>query len=123
MKSLPLKPNAKLEVLEADIEAYLVAEVNKLGGRSRKYTSPAFRSNPDRILMFEGGRIAFVECKRPGKKPTAKQASEIQRLRDEGFFADWVDSRESVDLVLNQVRWMLTGKTFFLRDLETGDYA
>lgn len=45
---------------------------------------------PD-IIACCGGRMMAIECKAPGKKPTALQDREMQRIRDAGGWADWVD--------------------------------
>jgi hypothetical protein len=82
---------------ERDIEQYLVAEVKKLGGIAYKFTSPARRSVPDRLVLLTGGRAVFIECKAPGKLPTDAQAREHQRLWSLGFAVAIVDSREAVD--------------------------
>ena len=71
-------------MLEKDVEAHLVEGVKRLGGVAYKFTSPGRRNVPDRICVLPGGRIVFVELKAPGKKPTAGQAREHQRLRDLG---------------------------------------
>lgn len=60
-------------MLERDIEKAFVKRVKSLGGMAEKFTSPAKRSVPDRIVTLPGGRVIFVECKRPGAKPTELQ--------------------------------------------------
>lgn len=65
-----------------------------------KFTSPGRRNVPDRICVLPGGRIVFVELKAPGKKPTAGQAREHQRLRDLGQQVDVCDCTLDVDLLL-----------------------
>lgn len=51
--------------LEKDIEAKLRTRVESLGGRCLKWTCPGWRGVPDRIVLMPGGRIYFVETKRP----------------------------------------------------------
>ena len=51
--------------LEKDIEAKLRKRVEALGGRCLKWTCPGWRGVPDRIVLMPGGRIYFVETKRP----------------------------------------------------------
>ena len=60
-------------MLEKLVEAALVKRVKELGGKCEKFVSPGRRSVPDRIVTLPGGRIVFVECKAPGKKPTELQ--------------------------------------------------
>ena len=42
--------------------------VKKLGGRFYKWTCPGEVGVPDRICILPGGRVIFVELKRPGVK-------------------------------------------------------
>jgi len=72
-------------VLEKEIEQALVKRVKELGGLCEKFTSPGRRAVPDRIVMLPGGRIVFVECKAPGKKPTELQSRDHERRRALGF--------------------------------------
>lgn len=89
-----------MTVRERDIEAYLVRRVKDEGGLAYKFTSPGRRSVPDRIVMFPGGIVRFVELKAPGQKPTPLQAREHEKLRALGFYVAVLDSKEAVD------KWM-----------------
>lgn len=60
-------------MLEKEIEAHLVRRVKEAGGIAYKFTSPQRRSVPDRLVLMPGGRALFVECKRPGAKPTRRR--------------------------------------------------
>lgn len=71
-------------MLEKEIEKALVKRVKELGGLCEKFTSPGRRSVPDRIVTLPGGRIVFVECKAPGKKPTELQLRDHERRRNLG---------------------------------------
>ena len=95
---------------ESQIEAYLVAEVAKRGGVAEKFSSPARRSVPDRLISWPSDgtddfdipqcRIDFVECKATGEKPTPAQARDHDRRRKMGFTVVVVDSYEAVDKYL-----------------------
>ncbi len=54
--------------LEKDIEATGCRLCKKEGWVAEKYTSPAKRSVPDRIIFKPEGGIFFIEYKRPKKK-------------------------------------------------------
>jgi len=54
------------DILEHDIEEYLVRRVKAVGGWPLKFVSPGTRGVPDRLLIFPG-KVIFVEVKRPGK--------------------------------------------------------
>lgn len=51
--------------LEKDIEKKLRQKVEALGGRCLKWVCPGWSGVPDRIVLLPGGRIYFVETKRP----------------------------------------------------------
>ena len=84
-------------IKEAVIEAYLVKRIHAIGGECEKFNSMARRSVPDRIVTMPGGRIVFVEMKRHGKQPTEMQARDHQRRREMGFDVRVIDSIESVN--------------------------
>lgn len=52
-------------MLEKDLEAKLVREVKAMGGMCLKWVCPGNRGVPDRIALLPGGRIRFIEMKRP----------------------------------------------------------
>ena len=54
--------------LEKSIENVLRKAVEDEGGVCLKWTCPGHRGVPDRMILFPGGIIAFVELKRPGAK-------------------------------------------------------
>jgi hypothetical protein len=83
-------------VLERQVEQYLRRKVKAAGGYSYKFSSPAHRGVPDRIVLL-GGRLVFVELKAPGKRPTRQQLHEHQRLRDQGQNVIVIDSKEKVN--------------------------
>jgi hypothetical protein len=51
--------------LEKDIEAKLRKAVESAGGKCLKWVCPGWAGVPDRIILLPGGRIYFVETKRP----------------------------------------------------------
>jgi len=82
----------RLGMLEKTIEAALVKRVKELGGTCEKFTSPGRRSVPDRLVTLPEGRIVFVECKAPGKKPTELQLKDHERRRNLGCKVVIIDS-------------------------------
>lgn len=84
-------------MLERDVENHLREEAKKLGGVAFKFVSPGNDGVPDRLVCLPGGRIAFIELKAPGKKPTPLQVRQIERLQELGFSAMVLDSIEAVD--------------------------
>jgi len=84
-------------ILERDIERALVAKVKSLDGMAEKFTSPNKRSVPDRIVTLAGGRVIFVECKRPGAKPTELQLRDHATRRALGCDVRVISTMEQVD--------------------------
>lgn len=50
---------------EKDIEQKLRKAVEAAGGKCVKWTCPGWTGVPDRLVLLPGGRIVFVELKRP----------------------------------------------------------
>lgn len=73
-----------MEKRERDIESGLRKQVEKMGGKFMKFTSPGNDGVPDRIAVLPGGRVWFVELKREGEKPTAIQKWQMEQLRKMG---------------------------------------
>ena len=73
--------------LEKEIERKLKVLVEgKLRGKCLKWVCPGWRGVPDRILLFPGGRVYFVELKRPkGGKVDPLQTWWKRRLEKLGF--------------------------------------
>ena len=71
--------------LEKSIENILRKAVEDEGGVCLKWTCPGHRGVPDRMILFPGGIIAFVELKRPGAKVKAGGLQEWWRQRLVGF--------------------------------------
>lgn len=90
-------------MLERDIEAYLVKRCKEIGALCCKFTSPQRRSVPDRLITF-GGRVLFVELKATGKKPTEAQVRDHDRRRAAGAEVVWLDSKEQVERMLQDMR-------------------
>lgn len=51
--------------LEREIEAKLRKLVKEHGGFCLKWSSPGSSGVPDRIVLLPGGRVYFIETKRP----------------------------------------------------------
>ncbi len=82
---------------EKDIEDYLRNEVRAVGGRAYKFISPGNAGVPDRLVLLPGAKIAFVELKASGKKPTPLQAAQIRKIQKLGFDIHVIDSKAGVD--------------------------
>jgi len=90
-------------MIESQIEARLRKEVEKRGGKAKKFTSPGWRGVPDRIVLLPGGRILFVELKAPDKKLEPLQVKRAQELQSLGFSVYRLDSMAAVKAFLVEV--------------------
>lgn len=63
---------------EKNVESAFIDAVKGQGGLALKLVSPGFNGMPDRLVIFPGGIIAFVEVKAPGKKPGSVTAFKTQ---------------------------------------------
>jgi len=78
---------------EKQLESKVTQYCKEHGLYCRKFSSPAHRGVPDRIIVGKG-RIMFLELKSPGKKPTQLQLREIELICAAGLLALWTDSWE-----------------------------
>lgn len=83
--------------MEKKIEKYLVDRVERIGGLCIKFPPLFFAGFPDRIVLLPGARIAFVETKDKGRKPTALQSRIHGKLKGMGFQVEVLDSKESIN--------------------------
>lgn len=91
---------------ERDIEAKVVAFCKTKNVLCYKWTSPANRGVPDRILIGPHGKVGFLELKRPGQVPTALQGHTLKKLYDRKCYAGWVDNVEAaIKFVTNFAIW------------------
>ncbi len=83
-------------MLESMVERKLVTEVKKRGGLAVKFVSPGLDGVPDRLVLFPGGRLAFVELKAPGKKMRPLQVKRAKMLSALGFKVYCIDSPKMI---------------------------
>ena len=89
---------------EKFIEKKLVKTAKSLGGMALKFVSPGIDGVPDRIVLFPGGRVGFVELKSPGKRMRPLQVRRKKQLEGLGFMVFCVDAVEQIEEVLNAIR-------------------
>ena len=91
-------------MLEKEVERKLVTAVQMMDGVAVKFVSPGFAGMPDRLVLLPGGRIAFVEVKRPGEKPRPLQKARHHMLRRLGFRVYVLDSIEEIERIIDEIR-------------------
>lgn len=81
---------------EKDVENYLVQQAKAIGALVRKVSWIGLNHCPDRLIMLPQVTV-WVEVKAPGQEPRPGQRREHQRMREHGQIVYVVDSKESVD--------------------------
>ena len=93
-------------LLEAAVERKVAhAALTLYGVRSIKLDSRRSSGWPDRLFLVPGGRPFFIEFKKPGDKPGAKQEYIIGVLRDLGYAVEVHDTfDEAMGAVISATR-------------------
>ncbi|MEY8524553.1 VRR-NUC domain-containing protein [Lachnospiraceae bacterium 38-10] len=89
---------------ESELEIKFCSIVREAGGKAYKFVSPGNAGVPDRIVVLPGGKVGFVELKRPGEEPRKLQRLRLEELRKLGCHAAVVDSAEDAAAFVSQVR-------------------
>lgn len=99
----------KKETVDSEkvVERKLVELVKINGGMCIKLLCDQLIGLPDRMCLFPGHKIVFVELKTTGRKPKRIQTYMHNKLRALGFRVEVIDTVESVinfvdDIVLNR---------------------
>lgn len=95
------------DLLESFLENKFVKAVKKIGGLAVKFESPGMAGVPDRIVLLPGGKVLFVELKRPGQKPRPLQVKRIKDLEAMGFQVEVVDSVQRITEVCIEIEKIL----------------
>lgn len=74
-----------------------------MGGIALKFVSPGMAGVPDRIVLLQKAKIAFVELKAPGKKMRPLQIKRKRQLEELGFSVYCIDSFEAIDDFIKDV--------------------
>lgn len=91
-------------IVEKDIENYLKAKVEGCGGKCLKFPATFEEGIPDRLVILPGGKIIFVELKRPkGGRLAPMQVYQIKKLKDLGCLVYVVHNYREVENMLKEV--------------------
>jgi hypothetical protein len=89
------------QLAEKDVEKYLVGQVLAAGGVAEKIVMAGTRGYFDRVVALPGGRVVFVEVKKPkGSHVAAHQRARHQFYRALGCEVVLVKSFADVDRLL-----------------------
>lgn len=89
---------------ESIVEKKFTAEVKKRGGLAVKFVSLGFNGVPDRLVLFPGGRMAFVELKAPGETMQPLQQYRARQFAALGFRVYTVDHTEMIGGILDEIQ-------------------
>ena len=89
---------------EKTIEKQLRTIVKGLGGVALKFVSPGTSGVPDRLILFPGKRMAFVEVKAPGIQMRPLQVKRKRQLEALGFSVYCIDHPDQIGGVLDEIR-------------------
>ena len=89
-------------MLERDIEKRVKEYARSKNWLAYKFTSPGHIGVPDGLFISPVGFVIFMEFKQTGKKPTAMQQREIDRINQHGVMALVVDSVEQGKTIIDQ---------------------
>lgn len=81
---------------EKTLERTLNAKVEMLGGWSIKLLPFQLAGLPDRLCLFPGGRVAFVELKSSNEKIRPLQGHVHKKLRKLGFSVSVIDRPDQI---------------------------
>lgn len=95
---------------ESEIEAKLKEMVEDKGGLYYKFTSPAKRGVPDRLVIFDVELWFFVELKSEEGSLEPWQEREIKRLKDRGVKVFVVNDLEGVWYIGRWIDFQQSGK-------------
>lgn len=88
---------------EKQIEQKLVNAIQNMGGIAPKLLCPGFDGMPDRLVLLQGGKIAFVEVKVMGCKPRPLQEARHGLLRQLGFKVYVLDDTSQIGGILDEI--------------------
>lgn len=88
---------------EKYLEQVFSAEVKKRGGLALKFISPGMSGVPDRLVLMNCGKVAFIELKAPGKQMRPLQIKRKKQLEALGFLVYCIDDKAQIGGVLDAI--------------------
>lgn len=93
-----------MEWTEKEIEKRLTIKLKELGCLVYKFISPNNAGVPDRIVIYPGGRVDFIELKTISGRLSPLQAAQIDKLKRKGANVDVVVGLAGADDYVERVR-------------------
>lgn len=88
---------------EKAVERKLVEMCKENGVLCIKLLTYQFTGLPDRMCLFPGGIVVFVELKTTGEKPRKIQLAIHKKLRELGFRVEVIDTIEGVESLIYEL--------------------
>ena len=88
---------------EKSVERKLVELTKLSGGLCIKLLTYQFTGLPDRMCLFPGSIIIFVELKTTGEKPRKIQLAVHRMLRNLGFSVEVIDTVKGVEDLIKEI--------------------
>lgn len=95
--------NKKTVDSEKDVERKLVELVKMNGGMCIKLLCDQLIGLPDRMCLFPGHKMVFVELKTTGQKPKRIQMYMHNKLQALGFRVEVIDTIKGVEQFINNI--------------------
>ena len=89
---------------EKDTEQWLRKKVEQMGGMAYKFTSPGNAGVPDRLVVFPGGLIYFVELKTSKGSVKPIQKWQQDKLRAMGCHVVTIYGMDEARAFIEEVR-------------------
>ncbi|WP_295280405.1 VRR-NUC domain-containing protein [Veillonella sp.] len=93
-----------MEWTEKEIEKRMTDKLKNLGCLVYKFISPNNAGVPDRIVIYPGGRVDFIELKTLSGRLSPLQAAQIDKLKRKGANVDVVVGLAGADDYVERVR-------------------
>lgn len=108
---------------ERDVERWLRLQIEKLGGRALKFTSPGNDGVPDRIIFLPGGKVYLIELKAVGGRLSPIQVWQQENLRRLGVDVRTITGCAEVEAFIRELKGGETSEVHTSRLSEPRDSA
>ena len=88
--------------MEVALEQYAVRKIKNAGGWALKLVCPGVTGVPDRLVLFPGGRVSFIEFKNQNAGRLSPRQIKVQaKLKELGFEVWVIDSKKVFEVYMN----------------------